>query len=362
MSYRACLWAFAAAFALPLAGTSGATYRYTLIAQANYPGPNSVDYFNGLPVLNDAGQVAFISGFYGDHIYVGSGGPLTTIVAGTPQSSPLAPNGRIDINDAGYVAFQAMSNLTPGFGDIVASNGVTTKIIYHDAPGVQQHATNNSPAINNAGYVAFYHGDEQIAYGNGSTTTDVGSSNGIGPLISDSNQVVYGDEVLQPNPSIRTNGGKLLLSGLPAHDMNRLGHVAYVSGNSVRVINADGTNNHFVMDVSGYHDVGVSINDLDHVVISAGEAGNFNSGGVFTGPDPVTDAVIRPGDSLFGSVVVTAGAGRHANNDSGSVVFRALLEGLHDVIARADPIPEPGAGCLVLTPLLALRRRRGAAW
>jgi hypothetical protein len=58
--------------------------------------------------------------------------------------------------------------------------------------------------------------------------------------------------------------------------------------------------------------------------------------GIFTGPDPVADKVIRTGDPLFGSTV-TAVNFEHGLNDAGQIVFLAeLADGTRGVF-RADP-------------------------
>ena len=359
---------FALAIGLTLSAAHAA-YTYTLIAQAGgfavgpasaQPGPEIQNFNSGLAVLNDVGVVAFEAnangGSRGDTIFAGNGRPLTTVASGN-----LAPNTLFDINNPSMVTYQN------GNGDIVRSGAANPTIIYPNAGGLVPNGTQNFPSINDAGYVAFAHGGV-IAYGNGVTTTDVGGQ-GLLPLISNSNQVVYVDNTSTPSV-LRTNGSKLLVAQTPAaYDINRVGNVAYVLGTTVHLINADGTGDHVIVDAgaqNAYDQVqSISVNDSGDVVFGALKGiGGKNLEGFYFGPDPMTDRVIQDGDPLLGSTVTHLfidSLNRHFNNDMGSVAFVAQLADGRQVVVRADPIPEPAAGLLLLTPLLALRRRRVAA-
>lgn len=349
---------FALAIGLTLS-TAHAAYTYTLIAQAD--GFAGIQNFNGgLAVLNDVGVVAFAAnangGFRGDTIFTGSGGPLTTVASGN-----LAPNTLFDINNSAMVTYQN------GNGDIVRSAAATPTVIYPNAGGLVPNGTQNYPSINDAGYVAFAKGGD-IAYGNGVITTDVGGQ-GLLPLISNSNQVVYVDNTSTPSV-LRTNGSKLLVSQTPsAYDINRVGNVAYVLGTTVHLINADGTGDHVIVD-AGTHNAydqiqSISVNDSGNVVFGALKGmGATNLEGFYFGPDPMTDRVIQDGDPLLGSTVTHLfidSTNRHFNNDLGSVAFVAQLADGREVVVRADPIPEPAAGFLLPAALLAIRPRRAAA-
>lgn len=56
--------------------------------------------------------------------------------------------------------------------------------------------------------------------------------------------------------------------------------------------------------------------------------------GIFTGPDPAADKVIKTGDALFGSTVLGLFPG--TQNRFGQVAFRADLANGTTVIARSD--------------------------
>jgi hypothetical protein len=91
-------------------------------------------------------------------------------------------------------------------------------------------------------------------------------------------------------------------------------------------------------------------------------------GGIFTGPDPSLDAVIRIGDPLFGSSVTALGFWREGLNNAGQLAFSYRLADDRSGIARADPltaVPAPASlallGVGVVAAGLGLRatRRRG---
>lgn len=86
------------------------------------------------------------------------------------------------------------------------------------------------------------------------------------------------------------------------------------------------------------------------------------SAGIFTGPNPVADRVIRGGDPLFGSTVDAVSFFGKGSNDAGDVAFSYRLANARDGIWIAD-VPEPShaSGSLAAAALLlgmrALRRR-----
>jgi hypothetical protein len=81
---------------------------------------------------------------------------------------------------------------------------------------------------------------------------------------------------------------------------------------------------------------GPSINDAGEVAFSATLDGAFGTG-VYTGPGPVADKVIAPGDALAGSVVTNASSCNESLANDGRVTFRADLEDGRSVIVFATP-------------------------
>src|SRR5262249_23047039 len=86
-----------------------------------------------------------------------------------------------------------------------------------------------------------------------------------------------------------------------------------------------------------------SINDSGTVAFWAQP---FNAPmGIFTGPDPVTDKVIRAGDLLFGSTVTDdlTNGGQHFLNNHGQLAMPVTLADGRHLIVRADPVNQPTA-------------------
>jgi hypothetical protein len=106
-------------------------------------------------------------------------------------------------------------------------------------------------------------------------------------------------------------------------------------------------------DASGPFDyVGFpDINDNGHLVFDAG-LDNFGGRGLFTGPDPVQDAVVRAGQLLDGLAIREFNSYPKINN-RGQIAFIALMSDGNQSIYLATPIPEPSAAILILASITA---------
>jgi hypothetical protein len=60
---------------------------------------------------------------------------------------------------------------------------------------------------------------------------------------------------------------------------------------------------------------------------------------VFTGPDPVADAVIRTGDTVAGNTVQSVFACREMLNARGQVAVKVTFDDFSEAIVRATPRP-----------------------
>jgi hypothetical protein len=109
------------------------------------------------------------------------------------------------------------------------------------------------------------------------------------------------------------------------------------------------------------HQVGLAydINNAGGIAF-AGSVGGV--GGIYTGTNPLTDAVVRFGDSLFGSTVTELSFGSDGLNDLGQVGFYYKLANGRSGMAIATPVPEPGSLALAVVgavaACLAARRRK----
>lgn len=350
------------------ANSHATTYTYTKIAE-------SADVYSNFwdAAMNDSGSVAFAAllddGEFG--IYRGDGVAVTTIAVTNGQIASLGgPLGvpafypSVSINSSGMVAFEAYH--TNGNDSIfVGDGGPLTTIV--DGSGSFSASLGSFPSINDAGTVAFRGiGPEWLSVltGSGGPISTVYSffTNNVWPYypaINNNGQVAFVDIGFFPSNtfSIRTgNGGSLTTIAVTNELLSAFGLVVDINDDGTVIFNAqtvagdwgiyigNGGPITLIADTNGpFASVGgLSINNLGEVAIWAElDAGGS---GVFTGPNPLTDKVIQTGDSLDGSIVIGASTFfRGGINDNGQIVFRAGLEDGRLGIFRADPIPEPSA-------------------
>ena len=132
-------------FKISLVHAGPITYQFTKIADTK--GDRFIG-FGATPSINNSGAVAFSGALVGESfagIYVGNGGPTTTILDNSYNlgATTQAPS----INDAGAVAFVAQALASSELGGIfVGSGGPLTSISYEFS---------GTPEINNNGVVAF---------------------------------------------------------------------------------------------------------------------------------------------------------------------------------------------------------------
>ena len=243
-----------------------------------------VDTFSGgitfadRTAINNSGTVAFQGNFSGSKIFTGSGGSLSVIADTSGTFTQFDP--RIDMNNSGRVAF--IDRFFDGAfwrTALYTSNGSTTTQITDPFGSITGFG---SPAINSSGTVAFAafldggQGD-RLYKGNGGALTELadasaGFFSSVGSAdINDSEQVVFSADLL-------------------------------AGGSGIFLAEADGSISTVADTTDGYSNPGFpSINNLGHIAFISNLSGGGR--GIFTGDDPVEDAVIRTGDSLFGSTV-----------------------------------------------------------
>lgn len=294
---------------------------------------------NPVVSINNAGQVAFLGSSAGGRtgVYIGGDSGVATVVestggfAGYEFTAPA-------INDLGQVAFNASYTA-------VFLAPTTVRTVYRgDASGLDVIYTEtrlsgvgraDAPDINNLGQVAFFWSSKAgatyvnaIYLGDGaSLVTRIGSHDFVRPRTD----------------SVVVNDSGLVLSrwqGLSSFDD------ALVSGDSTGFRKILGPDGPFRMIGDGDFDVSnVSLNDLGRFAFTSSlDAGGY---GLFAGPDPVDDLVIKTGMELDGSTVVDLHLHRHGLNNLGQLAFSATLAdgrtGIFLATLRSTAVPEPGS-------------------
>ncbi len=282
--------------------------------------------------INHGGQVAFFASLDagGSGIFTSSpGGPAITTIVDTngPVSSFAGGGGGPSINDSGTVAFVA--GLDAGGAAILTGNGgPLTTIADSSGPGSFSQILGVHPSINNGGTVAF------LANFNSGTGVERGvftSSGGPASLIVDGRGPLSGNSFSSP-PAINDHGQVAYRAQFDTAQGER----GIFVGGGTTIADSGGP-------FSGSFSSKPGINNHGEVAFSA--ALDAGGSGVFTGPDPVADKVIRTGDSLFGSTVATLGFWGELN-DNGDIPFSyGLANGSFGVAVaqRLPNVPVPDA-------------------
>lgn len=352
------------------AGASGAaTYTFTKIA-------DTADGFTsfGCPALNGRGAAAFGATVLDpetfdstESVERGRGGPLTTIA---DERDDFSFFGRPSINRRGAVSMAARFDEQDGEAIVRGRGGPLTEVARTE-PGRFNFFTFDT-SLNNRGVVAFtaelderFDFDEGLFAGDGdgpvgtrylaSTSRFQGSI--APPSINERGQVAFSEtrdndvsgifrqargrfvtiaddtgpfQGFSDRPSLN-NGSSVAFTAFDSDGSEQFVLVGRDGELEVRARTSD--------DYQSFDDP--SLNDRDRVAFSAeldtfdDEIGAFEDG-LFRGPDPVRDEVIRSGDRLFGSRVVGVQACREALNSSGQIAFQAQLADGREVIGRAN--------------------------
>jgi len=349
-----------------------ANYTFTNIADTGGP----FDSFGFLPSINTAGTVAFDATLDagGEGIFIGSGGPTTTIIDNSGQFSFFRPP---TINSGGTVAFGAALD-AGGEGIFTGSGGPTTTI----ADDSGQFAGFDTLSINSAGTVAFWARldtpNDGIFTGSGGSTTTIADRSGLFsqllpvPSINTGGTVAFfatldggGNGIFTgsggPTAAIADDSGPFdLFNESPS--INTGGTVAFgatLDAGGQGIFTGSGGLTATIADDSGpFRGFDwPSINTAGTVAFYATlDAGGH---GVFTGDDAVGDKVIRTGEPLFGSTVTDVGFARGLN-DNGDIAFYYQLANGTRGIAVARIIPEPASPTLLLAGLIAMFLHRPA--
>jgi hypothetical protein len=367
-----------------------ANYTYTVIADvSNCPAASN-------PVLNNNGEAAFVArcpppigpSDVGPVVRRGDGGPLTEIYTWTPDSTFSVPDLALSINDNGTVAFAGFSPFSPPpfrYAILAGDGGPISAIVDTDVH--TQFKALNSPSINNSGAVAFAAVTGSAGYdavvvanggslvtiaGPGSATASVGVlTHAFEPALNNNGVVSFFGQGLPTFGLFAGSAGPLTTISLkhPStwSDINDLGRVAFVATDTATgagsvewgdgvlgriVALADGQGPRFIHPYWSFSGSAVSVNNASLVAFGAKTASS--SFGIYIGPNPATDAVIKAGDIIPGLGTVTAvSMSEEGLNDAGQVAFAvAADQGGTEVraIVRADPIRKATLTALGISP------------
>jgi len=381
--FTICLAVLAAWFGVGRPADAGTLkYNFTVIARAKDHANSTYHTFRGTPTIMNDGTVVFaayrsVSGSGKNGIYGVKNGVVRTIIDSSNEFSFFDDP---SVNDAGMVAFEG--RLDSGVRGIYKADGVTTTTIA-DNTGVFRSL--GGPDINNSGEVAFQaafdaQGNNTAVYrGDGQSLTLIADESGefsqfyFEPSINDSGLVatdakldtgewalVVGDG----GPPTILYDSNDLGGNIGAPDLNNAGKAVFLANSGSRIMVGDGGPLETVADTSTYRSFfsgpGPSMNNPGDVVFLADAGG----AGIFAGPDPDADCIIKMPGEFLGHRVGGFAWGRGLN-DSGAAAFIMRLDtgSLEDFIILAEPIPEPSTFLLATVGLLILlgctARKRG---
>ncbi len=273
--------------------------------------------FRGAPAVSGNGQIVFFGSRPGGEF----GYSRATDVTGNflYSNKDFADLGDLVINNDGTVAFKG----TRAKGrkqrrQVFLGNGGRPVPI----PSSQNNQV-GMLSLNNLGQVAFSTGSK-VYVSDGETTT----------LLTDGDKHYF----LFYRPVINDHGMVVVqtASELPDGWIDK--HLLAIVDGEVHVLAS--TQGPF-QDLLSSH----ALNNHGHVVFSAVTDSGIT--GIFAGPNPMTDAVVKQGDQLFGTRIVEGPVlSNRGFNDAGQIAFYARLEDGTEGIYRADPNFAPSTGIL----------------
>lgn len=278
------------------------------------------------PAINNSGAVSYLLGHMGSNPYneviYASGGTSTTVVTSDPVN-----NGNLNppwLNNHGAVAYGAGVVATPpspgGFAYYTWDGSATTQRYF---------ASTNGPLVglstfvrmNDSGTLAFNgtlgpmdHQTNGVFSGSGGSYTTIAVEHGAGNF-----------SILSPMPALN-NAGVVVFQGTTSD--NKTGLYSGKGGPLLTYVDTSGP----YASIYGF----VSISDGGVVAFRATTDNQLTYGaeGIFTGPNPLTDHVIRIGDELFPGLYVTDFSYDGAINAHGQIVFRYTVRSFDGFTTR----------------------------
>ncbi len=277
--------------------------------------------FRGSPAVSDNGQIVFLgSRPNGEFGYSRGADSTGEFLYSNKEFTEL---GDLVINNKGMLAFK---------GKRAKGRRQRKQVFLGDGgrPVAIPDSKNNQVgmlSLNNRGQVAFSTGDK-VYVSDGRTTT----------LLTDGDEHYF----LFYRPVINDHGMVVVQTASEPQDGWITKHLVAIADGKLRVLAS--TEGPF-QDLMSAH----AVNNHGHVVFGA----VLDSGisGLFVGPNPETDAVIKQGDELFGARIVEGPVlSNRGFNDAGQIAFYARLEDGTEGIYRADPVSPPPATGIFTNP------------
>jgi hypothetical protein len=304
------------------------------------------DMYQGQPIsvpgrmdLNDEGTVAFAARRFGTHN--GATGIFRTDGNGLTKLAPLQPQSTyfiswVNLNDDGSATYAVQVSATSSI--VAKSDGQTIQTIYSNGNWIPDF-----PRVNSSGDVVFdaFSGQAGHPY--------------QGILVHNGTPTTFADSLQESNPRFdRVGGGNI----------NNLGRVVFIgelhqqpstlfnyeNGQLTELIDPSQTAFAAADGLPG-------INDSGQLVFF----GYLDSGqnGIFTGLNPVTDALVTTGQTLDSKTVSSVSIYGDINN-GGQIVFQASFADGSSGLYLATPVPEPATAllCCCSTALFLCRAPR----
>lgn len=308
----------------------------TLTTIVEDPARKRFGFIGNFPSINDLGEVSFAANLRpgsDQAILRGDGRKLTTIATTAKEFNFFGFD--TSVNDSGEVAFKAEldpefdfdEGLFSGSGKKVTTHYRASTDVSLDGQPARFGGNDSRPSINDAGDIAF---DESIQPGfdPGIFVGQEGVFRTIAAPASDGSRS-FQEPVL--------NDGGTAAFETSFFDENGQFVTAIVTGNGGPLTTVADTNGPF--GFFGFRPP--SINNGGEVAFEA-ILDDFETTGIFTGPDPVADRVIATGDQLDGATVSDVSFCEEGLNDAGELTFIATLdevEGFRTAVFRATPAP-----------------------
>jgi hypothetical protein len=267
-------------------------------------------FFGANPSINDQGEISFAAGLEkGGEAIVISKGKTLKIAARTEPGRFNFFGFNTSLNNLGEVVFTAELDEEFGFDEgTFVTDGSKIRTIYL-ASTSQFRGTDSRRSINDAGQIAFE--EDLDDFTSGIFRFDPGS--GFVTIVDENSPIVD----FATDPQLNNAGVVVFHAFLDASPDEA---IMTGSGRALTTV-ADTTGPFGSFAFFG----GPSINDLREVAFGASLDGAFENG-IYTGPDPIADRVIAPGDMLGGATVTNTVVCAEGLNNAGQIVFVADLQ------------------------------------